>query len=121
MNAVNVANNTLAWFSMTPEQRKALLAPHVRKVATPEDEAAEAFESDKRELAKSPRFIAELGLTNEDSESIAEAMRDGDTLQVGCIVADALEREAQESIEIRADRDGLTLNEAAAQLVEVYS
>lgn len=121
MSAVKSAFPAPDWLAMNPAQKRNILRPFARKLGTPDDEAAEAFESDKHTLAQSPHFIAELALTTADCEAIAKALQDGDTLQVGCIVADALEREAQESIEIRADRDCITQGEAAARLAEVYS
>lgn len=117
-----VINRAADWFSKSPAERRAILAPFVKdmRYVDPEDAAAEEFERNKERLAESPDFIAEFGPTNEDAEAIAKALRDGDLLEVGRLYWAALERDAAEMVERRADERRIHEYEAAEQLVEIY-
>ena len=82
-----------------------------------DEEAREMYRDD---LTACPSFIAELALSDAESEQAAQALSGNDLLELGRIVVAALERTADELIALRADESGITPGEAAQRMFEVY-
>lgn len=67
-----------------------------------------------------PDFIGEVALNAEECTAIAAAINAGDTMEAGRVFQAAVEREASEAIERRAEDSGATLGEAAERLFNLY-
>lgn len=87
------------------------------RAAEMDDELRQALRED---LIACPMFIGELALAPLDCERVSAAIRDRDMAELGRVYVAALEREADDAIERRADEDDMTPGEAAQRLYDIY-
>lgn len=71
-------------------------------------------------LTACPDFIAEVPLNPEECLAAARAVTVGDMADLGRLFLAAIEREASERIEVKANECGCTQGEAAARLYGIY-
>lgn len=67
-----------------------------------------------------PDFIAEVPPNGEECTAMAAAIKAGDMAELGRIYLRAIEREASECIEVKANECGCTQGEAAERLWKIY-
>lgn len=71
-------------------------------------------------LTACPDFIAEVPPNGEECTAMAAAIKAGDMAELGRIYLRAIEREASECIEVKANECGCTQGEAAERLWKTY-
>lgn len=74
----------------------------------------------RERLIETASFLSEVALNNEELDAAAAAVKSGDMAALGKVYQAAIEREADEQIEDRADHLGFTHGEAAEQLYQMH-
>lgn len=91
--------------------------PHCGRASCRDNDLRTAYLAN---LTACPDFIAEVPLNYEECFAAAKAVNDGDLTELGRLFLAAIEREASECIDVKAEECGITPGEAALRLYGIY-
>ena len=91
--------------------------PHCECASCHDNELRDSYLAN---LTACPDFISEVPLNYEECAAAAKAINDGALTELGRLFLAAIEREASECIDVKAEECGITPGEAAQRLYGIY-